>query len=51
MIKYALACEQEHTFEGWFSASGDFDDQQARGLLECPVCASRAPWSPARRAP
>ena len=42
MIKYALACEQEHTFEGWFSVSGDFDDQQARGLLECPVCASKA---------
>ncbi len=42
MIKYALACEQEHTFEGWFSVSGDFDDQQARGLLECPVCATKA---------
>ena len=42
MIKYALACEQDHTFEGWFSVSGDFDDQQARGLLECPVCATKA---------
>ncbi len=41
MIKYALTCEHEHAFEGWFSASGDFDDQQARGLLECPVCATR----------
>jgi hypothetical protein len=42
MIKYALVCEHEHEFEGWFSASEDFDDQQARGLLECPACASKA---------
>jgi len=38
MIRYALACEHGHEFEGWFSASSDFDDQKARGLLECPVC-------------
>jgi hypothetical protein len=42
MIKYALACEHEHGFEGWFGSSDDYDDQQARGLLECPVCASKA---------
>jgi hypothetical protein len=42
MIKYALLCEHEHPFEGWFSTSGDFDDQQARGLMECPFCASKA---------
>ena len=42
MIKYALACEHDHGFEGWFGSSDDYDDQQARGLLECPVCASRA---------
>ena len=42
MIKYALTCEHEHGFEGWFSASADFDDQQSRGLLECPMCASKA---------
>ena len=41
MIRYALACAQDHEFEGWFGASADFDDQQARGLLECPVCGSR----------
>ena len=40
MIKYALACDQGHTFEGWFSASADFDDQKAAGQLECPVCGS-----------
>ena len=42
MIRYALICEHEHGFEGWFGSSGDFDDQQTRGLLECPVCASKA---------
>jgi hypothetical protein len=42
MIKYALACDRAHEFEGWFGSSSDFDDQQAKGLLECPVCASKA---------
>lgn len=42
MIRYALACEHGHAFEGWFGASADYDDQQAQGLLECPVCATRA---------
>jgi hypothetical protein len=42
MIRYALVCDREHEFEGWFAASADFDDQQARGLLECPMCASKA---------
>ena len=40
MIKYALACGGDHEFEGWFSASSDYDDQRARGLLSCPVCGS-----------
>lgn len=42
MIRYALICEHEHAFEGWFGSSADFDDQQARGLLQCPVCDSPA---------
>jgi hypothetical protein len=42
MIRYALICEHAHEFEGWFGSSADFDDQQARGLLECPVCDSKA---------
>jgi hypothetical protein len=40
MIKYALVCAHEHPFEGWFGASADYDDQNARGLVECPVCGS-----------
>ena len=42
MIKYALTCEHDHAFEGWFGASADYDDQAARGLLECPACGSKA---------
>jgi hypothetical protein len=42
MIRYALTCELDHAFEGWFAASADFDDQQSRGLMECPVCGSKA---------
>jgi len=42
VIRYALACEHEHEFEGWFGSSGEYDDQLARGLVECPFCASRA---------
>jgi hypothetical protein len=41
MIRYALRCDHEHEFEGWFGASADFDDQQARGLIDCPVCGSK----------
>jgi hypothetical protein len=42
MIRYALACDQDHEFEGWFARSGDFDAQAAGGLVECPVCGSKA---------
>lgn len=41
MIRYALACEHGHEFEGWFSGSDDFDAQKDRGLLSCPVCDTR----------
>jgi hypothetical protein len=41
MICYALVCEHDHGFEAWFGSSDDYDDQAARGLVECPVCASR----------
>ncbi|MBU4040078.1 MAG: DUF1178 family protein, partial [Alphaproteobacteria bacterium] len=41
MIRYALQCEHGHGFEAWFGASADYDDQAARGLVECPHCGSR----------
>lgn len=42
MIRYALACDHAHGFEAWFASSADYDDQAARGLVECPFCGSRS---------
>ena len=42
MIRYALSCDADHAFEAWFGMSADYDDQAARGLVECPFCGSRA---------
>ena len=38
MIIYDLACTQGHRFEGWFGSGDDFAQQQAKGLVRCPVC-------------
>lgn len=35
-----LQCERQHVFEGWFGSEDDYLDQQARGLVQCPLCAS-----------
>ena len=40
MINFNLICDHDHEFDGWFSSSGDFDEQLARGFLTCPVCDS-----------
>ncbi|MNS48892.1 hypothetical protein D3C72_814780 [compost metagenome] len=40
MIRYALSCDHDHGFEAWFASSSDYDDQAARGLVECPFCGS-----------
>ena len=42
MIKYALACEHGHEFEGWFGASADFERLAGQGLVACPTCGSKA---------
>jgi hypothetical protein len=42
MKVFNLACEHDHGFEGWFASAEDYDSQLARGLLECPTCASRS---------
>ena len=39
MIVFDLKCSsQAHVFEAWFGSSGDYEAQQARGLIACPVC-------------
>ncbi|MCC2099153.1 MAG: DUF1178 family protein, partial [Hyphomicrobiales bacterium] len=41
MIKYALVCQKGHEFESWFAGSQAFDEQAAKGLVECPFCGSK----------
>ena len=38
MIVFDLKCGGGHVFEAWFGSSADYDDQQSRGLVSCPVC-------------
>lgn len=38
MKVYNLCCAQQHVFEGWFASEDDFQSQQDRGLLTCPLC-------------
>lgn len=40
MIKYALICECDAEFEGWFPSSTEFDRQRKNGLVMCPMCDS-----------
>jgi hypothetical protein len=37
---FDLQCEHGHLFEGWFGSHEDYDSQQTRGLLTCPMCHS-----------
>ena len=36
-----LQCSLQHGFEGWFGSEEDFQQQLARGLVECPICGSK----------
>ena len=51
MIVFDLSCSEGHRFEGWFGSSGDFANQQERGLVSCPQCGcsdvGKAPMAPA----
>ena len=50
MIKYALRCDREHIWDAWFPSISGYDDQRARGLVDCPYCGSKqiekAPMAP-----
>jgi hypothetical protein len=45
-----LQCPDGHRFEGWFASADDFESQQSRKLIECPICGanevSRLPSAP-----
>ena len=41
MIVFDLACRPgDHRFEGWFASGQAFEEQSARGLVQCPHCGS-----------
>lgn len=41
MIKYSLVCEQDHAFEAWFGSGEEFETQNKRGFVECPLCGTK----------
>ena len=51
MIRYQLRCKNNHKFDGWFPNIAEFERQQHKDLLICPMCDStqvdRAIMSPA----
>lgn len=40
MIRYALSCDQDHGFDGWFQSAEAFDRLAASGMVACTVCGS-----------
>jgi hypothetical protein len=40
MIRYALRCDRDHSFESWFQSSSAYESQVKRKLVECPTCGS-----------
>jgi hypothetical protein len=42
MKVFNLCCDLDHAFEGWFASHEEFDRQVETGLVQCPVCGSRA---------
>lgn len=40
MIRYALKCDQDHAFDGWYRSAGAFDALLAAGHVACVVCGS-----------
>lgn len=51
MIVFDLLCQDSgDVFEAWFRSGADFDEQNARNLIICPVCGSsrvaKAPMAP-----
>ena len=35
-----LRCGLDHRFEGWFGGDADYESQQERGMVSCPLCSS-----------
>ena len=42
MIRYALKCQDDHSFESWFRSAEAYDALRGAGEVVCPVCGSAA---------
>jgi hypothetical protein len=38
MIAFDLQCSRGHAFEGWFKDLKSFTEQNATGMITCPIC-------------
>ena len=38
MIRYALKCSADHSFESWFKSAEAFESLTKAGMVACPVC-------------
>ena len=51
MIRFALSCDEGHSFEAWFSSGASYDEQIEAEVIRCPACGSaavrEAPMAPA----
>jgi hypothetical protein len=51
MIRFALQCDQGHSFDAWFSSGDSYEEQIEAGVIVCPDCGSvhveKAPMAPA----
>ncbi len=42
MIRYALKCDQNHSFESWFQSAAAYEKVRTAGMVSCPDCGSVA---------
>jgi hypothetical protein len=40
MIRYALTCDQDHSFDSWFQSAAAFDSLAVAGHVTCAFCGS-----------
>jgi hypothetical protein len=38
MIRYALKCSNDHSFESWFKSAEAYDSLMVGGMVSCPTC-------------
>jgi hypothetical protein len=40
MIKYAIKCSSDHSFDSWFQSAAAYEALKGAGHVSCPVCGS-----------